>query len=323
MIPWILIATGLVLQQPAVGPAEPPANPMPVPPTPSPAATPQPAPRTRETAPAAEGMVDLKPVFQAGDTMKIRWTTDTVDVRDGDKLSPQQRRSTSHTELTFTVKIEEVFPDRVYRCSATMNRVIIEAPSPSGFERYDSADPALAGSVFATVAQILVKKPIEFAISGQTLSFYRKEHPRLRTWYSEGVNLLDNTFGDQAFPARFGVLFGWGIDEAKVGQSWKDKLPVRVNSGFAIDTERTFTLLGDDGVTMRIGVKGVGLGAPDAAKRAQTFEKSTYEGTYTVNTASARIRSGEITHLYVMNYTWQGKPASITSTVTEKIERLE
>ncbi|MBX3388468.1 MAG: hypothetical protein KF691_03320 [Phycisphaeraceae bacterium] len=275
-----------------------------------------------DAAPSKES-VDLRPVYKAGDTMKIRWTTDNVDVREGERIGKNQKRSTSHCELTFTLKIEEVFPDRVYRCSAKMDRVVIEAPTMGGVERYDSADPKTAESVFSSPARILLMKPLEFAISGETMSFYRKEHPRLRAWYADGANLLDNTFGDNAFPARFGVLFGWRADSATVGQKWKDTVPVQINSGYPIITEREFTLLDNDGITMNIGIDGKGLAAPDSGQRSQIFKESTYEGKYKVNTASAKIREGEITHTYSADYNWQGSPATVTSTVKEKIERLE
>lgn len=311
MLYWIPLVASLVAAEPSGTPQNGPA----------PAAEPSPTP-SAASAPSADA-IDLRPVYKAGDTMKIRWTTDNVDVREGAKIGEHQKRSTSHCELTFTLKIEEVFPDRVYRCSAKMDRVVIEAPTMGGIERYDSSDPKTAESVFSSPARILINKPLEFAISGQTMSFYRKEHPRLRSWYTDGVNLLDNTFGDEAFPARFGVLFGWRADSASVGQTWKDTVPVRINSGYPIITEREFTLLDNDGVTMDIGIKGKGLAAPDSAKRSQVFKESTYEGKYKVNTASAKMREGEITHVYSAEYNWQGAPATVTSTVTEKLERLE
>ncbi|MBX3380513.1 MAG: hypothetical protein KF805_10490 [Phycisphaeraceae bacterium] len=293
-----------------------------------PASSPQsspPAPAAAPTTtPAAQSeAIDLRPVYKAGDTIKIRWTTDNVDVREGEKIAEKQKRSTSHCQITFTVKIEEVFPDRVYRCSAIVDRVVIEAPTMGGIERFDSADPKTAESVFSSPARILTAKPLEFAISGQNNDFFRKEHPRLRTWYADGVNLLDNTFGDQAFPARFGVLFGWRADSASVGQEWKDTLPIRINTGYPIVTERTFTLLDNDGVTMNIGIKGKGVAAPDSASRGQVFKESTYDAKYRVNTASAKIREGQITHSYSADYSWQGAPATVTSTVQETIERLE
>jgi len=314
---WIPLMAALLLSDPAGPPGAPPASPVPVPST-RPART-----ESSGAKSAVSEAADLRPVYQAGDTMKLRWTTDNVDVREGEKIADQQKRSTSHTELTFTLKIEEVFPDRVYRCSVTMDRVVIEAPTMAGIERYDSADPKTAESVFASPARILMKKPIEFGISGQTMSFFRKEHPRLRSWYEDGVNLLDNTFGDDAFPARFGILFGWRADSATVGQEWIDALPIRVNSGYPIVTERTFSLAGNDGVTMDIAVSGVGKAAPDSAKRGQVFKSSRYDANYKVNTASAKIREGTIKHVYSADYSWQGAPATITSTVSEKLERLE
>lgn len=311
---WTLLFATLALSEPG-GP------PNPVPPeTPGPARSPE-APAAR--APEEAESVDLRPVYEVGDTVKIRWTSDNVDVREGAKVGENQKRSTSHTELTFTMKIEEVFPDRVYRCSVKVDRLVIEAPTLAGLERYDSANPATAGSVFASPAQILLKKPIEFGISGQTMSFFRKEHPRLRVWHEDGVNLLDNTFGDDAFPARFGVLFGWRTDSATVGKDWTDTLPIRINSGYPIVTERTFALVGNDGITMDIAVGGTGKAAPDSAKRGQIFKSSTYDAMYKVNTASAKIREGTITHKYSADYSWQGAPATVTTTVTEKIERLE
>jgi hypothetical protein len=312
---WIPLIAALILSEPT---STPPAGP-PIP-VPAPAPTP---PAVNPDASLLAETADLRPVYQVGDTMKIRWTSDNVDVREGAKVGENQKRSTSHTELTFTLKIEEVFPDRVYRCSATMNRVVIEAPTMAGLERFDSADPKTAGSVFASPAQILMKRPIEFAISGQTMSFFRKEHPRLRAWHEDGVNLLDNTFGDEAFPARFGVLFGWRADSATVGQEWKDTLPIRINSGYSISTDRNFVLAGNDGITMDIVVTGTGIAAPDSVKRGQFFEKSTYDAKYRVNTASAKIREGTITHVYSADYSWQGAPAKVTTTVKEKIERLE
>lgn len=308
---WIPLIVSLAAAEPSGTPPSAPAS------APEPPRAAQPA-----SAPTANS-VDLRPVYKAGDTMKIRWTTDNVDVREGERIGENQKRSTSHCELTFTLKIEEVFPDRVYRCSAKMDRIVIEAPTMGGVEKYDSADPKTAESVFSSPARILISKPLEFAISGETMSFYRKEHPRLRAWYADGVNLLDNTFGDEAFPARFGVLFGWRAESASVGQQWKDTVPIRINSGYPIITEREFTLLDNDGVTMDIGLKGKGLAAPESVKRSQLFKESTYEGTYKVNTASAKLREGEITHVYSCEYNWQGAPATVTSTVTEKIERLE
>jgi len=312
---WIPLIAALIVSEPT---STPPAGP----PIPEPAQPTTPAAPAPVSVPQTEA-VDLRPVYQAGDTMKIRWTSDNVDVREGAKIGENQKRSTSHTELTFTLKVEEVFPDRVYRCSAKMDRVVIEAPTMAGIERFDSADPKTSGSVFASPALILMKRPIEFGISGETMSFFRKEHPRLRAWHEDGVNLLDNTFGDDAFPARFGVLFGWRADSATVGQEWKDTLPIRINSGYSISTERTFVLAGNDGITMDIVVTGAGIAAPDSVKRGQFFEKSTYDAKYKVNTASAKIREGNITHVYSADYTWQGAPAKVTTTVKEKIERLE
>lgn len=301
-----------VLAQPASSEPES----APAQPAPSKVAEPVPAPASAEA-------VDLRPVYQVGDTIKVRWTTDNVDIREGEKIGEKQKRSSSHCQITFTIKIEEVFPDRVYRCSALVDRIVIEAPSMSGMEKFDSADPATANSVFAAPARILTAKPLEFAVSGKNGEFFRKEHPRLRTWYADGVNLLDNTFGDQAFPARFGVLFGWGKDSATVGEQWKDSVPVRINSGYPIITERTFTLLDNDGITMNIGVKGKGLSAPDSAARGQTFRESKYDANYRVNTASAKIREGQINHTYTSDYSWQGAPATVTSSVLETIERLD
>lgn len=325
---WISLIAAILLSEPAGPPATPP--PATVPPKPAAVQVPASPPPTSPAAnarpksvPDISETIDLRPVYQVGDTMKIRWTSDNVDVREGEKIAEKQKRSSSHTELTFTIKVEEVFPDRVYRCSATMDRVVIEAPTMAGIERFDSKEPASAQSVFASPARILMKKPIEFAISGETMSFFRKEHPRLRAWYEDGVNLLDNTFGDDAFPARFGILFGWRTDSASVGKEWKDSLPIRINSGYPIITDRTFALTGNDGITMDISVTGVGKAAPDSAKRGQIFRSSTYDGTYKANTASAKIREGNIVHTYTADYQWQGAPASVTTTVIEKIERLE
>ncbi|MBL8885987.1 MAG: hypothetical protein JNK16_04935 [Phycisphaerales bacterium] len=323
---WIALIAALLSSEPAGPPATPPPATVPPPAiqVPAPATPGSAAANARpKSVPDISETVDLRPVYQVGDTMKIRWTSDNVDVREGERIAEKQKRSSSHTELTFTIKIEQVFPDRVYRCSATMDRVVIEAPTMAGIERYDSKEPATAQSVFASPARILMKKPIEFAISGETMSFFRKEHPRLRAWYEDGVNLLDNTFGDDAFPARFGVLFGWRTDSASVGKEWKDSLPIRINSGYSIITDRTFALTGNDGITMDISVTGVGKAAPDSAKRGQIFRSSTYDGTYKANTASAKIREGNIVHTYTADYQWQGAPASVTTTVIEKIERLE
>ncbi|MBN8596240.1 MAG: hypothetical protein J0L78_01065 [Planctomycetes bacterium] len=320
---WIPLIALMSLTEPAptqtatppapVGPAEP-ATPPATPPTPPTQSAPTVAPT--EAA-------DLRPVYQVGDTIKLRWTSDNVDVREGEKVGEQQKRSSSHTEMIVTIKIEQVFPDRVYRCSAKIDRLVIEAPTMAGLERYDSADPASAKSVFASPAQILLKRPIEFAISGETMSFFRKEHPRLRAWHEDGVNLLDNTFGDDAFPARFGILFGWRTNSAAVGQNWTDTLPIRINSGYPIITERTFALTGNDGIVMDIAVAGEGKAAPDSAKRGQVFKNSSYNASYKVNTASAKIREGTVTHTYSADYNWQGAPANVTTTVMEKIERLE
>ncbi|MGH7242442.1 MAG: hypothetical protein ACREJD_03375 [Phycisphaerales bacterium] len=321
MLLWIPLLAALSLAEPTSVPATPTTEPAPA--VPTPAATPAPSPARTADATPQSGAVDLRPVYEAGDTIKVRWTTDNVDIREGEKIGEKQKRSISHCELTFTIKIEQVFPDRVYRCSATMDRVVIEAPTMAGTERFDSLDPKTAQSVFAGPSAILLKKPLEFAISGQTNIFFRKEHPRLRAWYSDGVNLLDNTFGDDAFPARFGVLFGWRADSATIGQEWKDSLPIRINTGYSIITDRTFSLTGNDGIVMDIEVTGTGASAPDSAKRGQIFKDSKYSAKYKVNTASAKIRQGEITHTYTADYSWQGAPASVTSTVTEKIERLD
>ncbi len=342
---WLMLVGALAIgdPDPVVGP---PANPTPppstspntrvpnlppvaqnpeVPPIPVPIPPPKILSKPTSANPAnpQTEKVDLQPVYAAGDTVKLKWTSISEDVREGAQLSQEQLRSRSETELYLTLKIEQVFPNAVYRCSFTVDRFVIDAPSFGGRDRFDSADSKTASSVFAGPARILLAKTIDFGVSGVTGEYLRREHPRLRVWYTDGINLYDNLFGYEAFPSRFGVLFGWLAPSAAVGESWQDQMVLRVSAGFSIDTLRTTTLLSDDGLTMKIGIKGVGQSAPDSEKKGLKFVSSTYDATYTVNSASAKIRSGESTHTYTFTYIWKGTPAKVTSTVRETLERVD
>lgn len=265
----------------------------------------------------------MRPRYAVGDVIKVKWTLESEDVREGAKISEEQKRSLSYAEVHITFRIDKQLPDNVLLGTMTFTRVVIEASVPNGRERYDSADPKTKGSWFESPAQILLKRPMEFAVSGDVMGYTRKEHPRLRDWHHDGTNFLDNTIGDDAWPARFGLFFCWFAEQEAVGSTWRVTMPMRVNSGFSIPTKQEFKLASDDGVKMQVLVSGVGTEAPQAAAKGLKFLGSSYDARYTVNTASARIREGEATHVYACEYMWQGEPAKVTTTMRETVERVD
>ena len=269
------------------------------------------------------GAIPLRPRYAEGDVIKVKWTMESEDVREGASMSEQQKRSLSYAEVYVTMKVDKLFPQNVVKGTMTFTRVVIEASVPGGRERYDSADEKTKGSWFESPAQILLKRPIEFAVSGDVMAYARREHPRLRAWHHDGTNFLDNTIGDDAWPARFGLFFCWFAERESVGNTWNVTMPLRVNSGFSITTKQEFKLESDDGVKMQVRIRGVGTESPDASKKGLRFLGSSYDARYTVNTASARIREGEVTHMYTCEYDWKGAPAKVVTTMRETVERLE
>jgi hypothetical protein len=285
----------------------------------------EPAP-VQVSAPAgatALAPVAMRPRYAEGDVIKVKWTLESEDVREGEKISEEQKRSLSYAEVHVTFRVDKLFPENLLRGTMTFTRVVIEASVPNGRERYDSADPKTSGSWFESPAQILLKRPLEFMVSGDVMGYTRKEHPRLREWHHDGTGFLDNTVGDDAWPARFGLFFCWFAEQEAVGNTWKVTMPMRVNAGFSIPTKQEFKLVSDDGVKMQLKVSGVGTESPEAATKGLKFIGSTYDAMYSVNTASARIREGEATHVYTCEYMWQGAPAKVTTTMRETIERVD
>ncbi|MFO0785689.1 MAG: hypothetical protein U0573_04995 [Phycisphaerales bacterium] len=268
-------------------------------------------------------LIDLQPKYTEGEEIKYRWTQTGEDLHSGETITEDLRKNTSSTELEFTLKILRILPGPVYHCEMTFNRVVIEGPVFKGRERYDSKDPRTKNGFFANPAQILLTKPVEFGFAPDSYSYSRKEHPRLRAWNPDGTTFMDNTVGDQAFPARFGPLFGWYAPSAHLGEIWMDRCDIRINSGAAISTERSMKLAKSDGVTLEIDITGKGLSAPESGSKKLKFRESTYEAHYLVNAASNKVRSGNVTHIYTCDYIWKGKPASVTSTVKETLERMD
>lgn len=255
--------------------------------------------------------------------MKLRWKQESVDLRDGETIDEKSKRQTNSVELDLTLKFERVLPGHTYHCIMTVDRVMIDAPTFNGREHYDSKDPKTANGFFASPAKILLSMPVEFGFSAYSYGYARKEHPRLRAWNMDGTKFYDNTVGNDAFPMRFGPVFGWLIDSAKVGQSWTDEGQLRINNGATIHTKRTSTLTKDDGIVMEIEIKGAGDSATTEGNKNLTFKDSTYEAKYIVNNASAKLRSGESTHTYEFGYTWKGKPATVRTIVKETLERVD
>lgn len=292
---------------------------------PVPAAEPgAPAPVPAEAKPEApKEMIPMRPRYAEGDTFKVKWTMESEDVREGESISEEQKRSLSYSEIYMTVKVDKLFPDNVIKGTMTFTRVVIEASVPGGRERFDSADPNTKGSWFDSPAQILLKRPMEFAVSGDVMAYARNEHPRLRNWHADGTNFLDNIIGDDAWPARFGLFFCWFAEQEAVGNTWKVTMPLRVNSGFSITTKQEFKLVSNDGVKMDMVIHGVGTESPDAKNKGLNLIGSSYDARYVVNTASAKIRSGEVTHVYSCDYNWKGSPAKVTTTMRETLERVD
>lgn len=304
----VLMGGGLIVGEPATQP--------------QPEAQPQPQPQPQPT-PAPAALISMRPRYAEGDTFKVKWTMESEDVREGETISEEQKRSLSYSEIHMTVKVDKLFPGNVIKGTMTFTRVVIEASVPGGRERYDSADPKTHGSWFESPARILLKRPMEFACSSDVMDYARNEHPRLRNWYADGTNFLDNIIGDDAWPARFGLFFCWFADKEAVGNTWKVTMPLRVNSGFSIVTKQEFKLVSDDGVKMQVTVQGSGTESPDAAAKGLQLVGSTYDARYAVNSASARIRTGEVTHVYTCEYNWKGSPAKVTTTMRETLERVE
>lgn len=267
--------------------------------------------------------VNLIPVYEAGDVMKLRWKQESVDIHDGEKIDETSKRQTNSVELDLTLKFQRVLPGHTYHCIMTVDRVMIDAPTFNGREHYDSSDPKTANGFFSSPAKILLSMPVEFGFAADSYGYARKEHPRLRAWNMDGTKFYDNTVGNDAFPMRFGPVFGWLIDSAKVGQSWTDEGQLRINNGATIHTKRTSTLSKDDGITMEIDIKGAGDSATTEGTKNLTFKNSTYEAKYIVNNASAKLRSGESTHTYAFDYMWKGKPATVRTTVKETLQRVD
>lgn len=309
----LLVSLGLVVGDPA--PAAQPAQP--------PAPQPAPAPTPGEANPASAALLSMRPQYAEGDTFKVKWTMESEDVREGEHISEEQKRSLSYSEIYMTVKVDKLFPENVLKGTMTFTRVVVEASVPGGRERFDSDDPKTKGSWFDSPAQILLKRPMEFAVSGDVMGYARNEHPRLRNWHADGVNFLDNIIGDDAWPARFGLFFCWFADKEAVGNTWKVTMPLRVNSGFSITTKQEFKLVSDDGVKAVVEIRGVGAESPDAKSKSLNLIGSSYDARYIVNSASAKIRSGEVTHVYSCDYNWKGAPAKVTTTMRETLERVD
>jgi hypothetical protein len=263
------------------------------------------------------------PTYEEGDVVKLRWSQESQDEREGQTVKEAQKHGSSSFSADMTFTVEKALPNHVTIFKLKFDRVTTEAPTPVGRERYDSQDPATAKSVFSSPARILLQKDFGIAVASETMQMLRKEDPRIRRWYMDGTEELENTIGDEALLSRFGGMCGWYVKQAAVGESWENTGPVRTAGGYSINMKRTFTLLRNDGVTMDIAVKGVGIDSPAAAKHGLKFEEATLDAKYVLNTASAKLRSAESTLKYKCSYVWRGAPASVTSTEKETIERLD
>ncbi|HEX8875943.1 MAG TPA: hypothetical protein VF777_04285, partial [Phycisphaerales bacterium] len=119
----VLMGGGLMVGEPATQP--------------QPEAQPQTQP---QPAPAEAALISMRPRYAEGDTFKVKWTMESEDVREGETISEEQKRSLSYSEIHMTVKVDKLFPGNVIKGTMTFTRVVIEASVPGGRERYDSAD---------------------------------------------------------------------------------------------------------------------------------------------------------------------------------------
>ena len=331
----LLLGTGLILgtwalpalsDTPPTPEAQPTPTPTPTPtpaPAPAPTSTPSPAAAPADASATAPEPIALRQRLETGDLLRYRLTQRSVDERSGPTIGPRQQRSESSAIFEITFTIEAVFPkEQTIRGRMKFDRVMIEASTPGGVERFDTSDPSTYGSALQGAAAILQRDINQFVFSARGEYLYN-EHQRLRSWHPEGVNLLDNVIGQDAFTVRFGPLFTWFKDEARPGETWSDARLFRNNSQYRVELDRTFRVEPIDDLTARIVVSGGSKASPDAADRNLQFGDATIEATYVINRASALVRTGESKMVYRSTYQWQGQPATVTSTVTEKLERLD